>query len=77
MASDTDGDRPVTPPPSPTRSLAEMLGLLRAERLAVEGRGDLGTSIGGVTLDSRRVAAGDLYAALPGTHGHGAAYWPQ
>jgi UDP-N-acetylmuramoyl-L-alanyl-D-glutamate--2,6-diaminopimelate ligase len=26
----------------------------------------------GVTLDSRRVAAGDLYAALPGSHAHGA-----
>jgi len=31
----------------------------------------------GVTLDSRQVRAGDLYAALPGEHTHGAAYCDQ
>ena len=31
----------------------------------------------GVTLDSRQVQAGDLYAALPGEHTHGAAYCDQ
>lgn len=31
----------------------------------------------GVTLDSRQVRPGDLYAALPGTHTHGAAYCDQ
>jgi len=31
----------------------------------------------GVTLDSRQVLAGDLYAALPGEHTHGAAYCDQ
>jgi UDP-N-acetylmuramoyl-L-alanyl-D-glutamate--2,6-diaminopimelate ligase len=33
--------------------------------------------ITGVTLDSRRVQAGDLYAALPGERTHGAAYCEQ
>jgi UDP-N-acetylmuramoyl-L-alanyl-D-glutamate--2,6-diaminopimelate ligase len=77
VASDTDGDRPVTPPPSPTRSLADVLRLLQAEHLTVEGRGDLSTPFRGLTLDSRRVSPGDLYAALPGSQGHGAAFWPQ
>ena len=43
----------------------------------MHGTGDLSTTVGGITLDSRRVAPGDLYAALPGAHGHGATYWPQ
>jgi UDP-N-acetylmuramoyl-L-alanyl-D-glutamate--2,6-diaminopimelate ligase len=30
-----------------------------------------GVPVTGVTLDSRRVEPGDLYAALPGTHAHG------
>ena len=33
--------------------------------------------LAGVTLDSRQVQAGDLYAALPGEHTHGAAYCDQ
>ena len=35
------------------------------------------TRLSGVTLDSRRVADGDLYAALPGDRTHGAAYCAQ
>jgi UDP-N-acetylmuramoyl-L-alanyl-D-glutamate--2,6-diaminopimelate ligase len=31
-------------------------------------------AVSGVTLDSRRVHPGDLYAALPGAHAHGAAF---
>ena len=31
----------------------------------------------GATLDSRRVAPGDLYAALPGAHAHGADFAAQ
>src|SRR6266851_9923095 len=37
---------------------------------------DLGC-LSGVTLDSRAVRPGDLYAALPGTRTHGAAYSAQ
>jgi UDP-N-acetylmuramoyl-L-alanyl-D-glutamate--2,6-diaminopimelate ligase len=63
----------------PTHSLAldDLLRRMTAEGLAVQGAGDLETRVIGATLDSRRVSPGDLYAALPGTHGHGAAYWPQ
>jgi UDP-N-acetylmuramoyl-L-alanyl-D-glutamate--2,6-diaminopimelate ligase len=76
VASDTDGNRPVTPPSS-THTLADVLGHLVAGHEVAEGRGDLSTSFRGLTLDSRRVSPGDLYAALPGSHGHGAAYWPE
>ena len=34
-------------------------------------------AVGGVTLNSREVRAGDLYAALPGQHTHGANYVTQ
>ncbi|WP_414691277.1 UDP-N-acetylmuramoyl-L-alanyl-D-glutamate--2,6-diaminopimelate ligase [Nocardioides sp. LML1-1-1.1] len=38
---------------------------------------DPGTELRGVTLDSRRVQAGDLYAALAGARAHGAAFTAQ
>ncbi|MBO0846041.1 MAG: UDP-N-acetylmuramoyl-L-alanyl-D-glutamate--2,6-diaminopimelate ligase [Nocardioides sp.] len=59
------------------RSLADLTGRLVREGLTVRGSGDLDIRVSGVTLDSRRVSPGDLYAAVPGSHGHGAAYWPQ
>jgi UDP-N-acetylmuramoyl-L-alanyl-D-glutamate--2,6-diaminopimelate ligase len=58
-------------------ALADLLHRLTAEGLRAQGSGALSTHVHGATLDSRRVSAGDLYAALPGAHGHGAAYWPQ
>lgn len=36
-----------------------------------------GTQVQGVTLDSRRVRTGDLYAALPGSRAHGATFTEQ
>ncbi|WP_239545629.1 UDP-N-acetylmuramoyl-L-alanyl-D-glutamate--2,6-diaminopimelate ligase [Nocardioides nitrophenolicus] len=36
-----------------------------------------GAELSGVTLDSRRVRPGDLYAALPGSRAHGAAFAEQ
>src|SRR5262249_1308903 len=45
--------------------------------VTVETSGDLGVRLHGVTLDSRRVTPGDLYAALPGSRVHGADHWPQ
>lgn len=36
-----------------------------------------GLAVTGVTLDSRSVRPGDLYAALPGAHVHGRAFWEQ
>jgi UDP-N-acetylmuramoyl-L-alanyl-D-glutamate--2,6-diaminopimelate ligase len=58
-------------------ALAELVRLLAGEGVSVTGSGDLEIRVAGVTLDSRRVDRGDLYAALPGTHAHGATYWPQ
>jgi len=52
--------------------LAELLGVGRTQAIANEpGR------LSGVTLDSRAVRSGDLYAALPGTRTHGAHYSEQ
>ncbi len=36
--------------------------------------GDASSVVGGVSLDSRGVQPGDLYAALPGAHAHGASF---
>jgi UDP-N-acetylmuramoyl-L-alanyl-D-glutamate--2,6-diaminopimelate ligase len=58
------------------QALADLLERLTTEGLDVRGDGDLSTRVSGISLDSRRISTGDLYAALPGSHGHGAAYWP-
>jgi UDP-N-acetylmuramoyl-L-alanyl-D-glutamate--2,6-diaminopimelate ligase len=64
--------RPVRLAPRPLSGLAELLGLGRAESIG-DGMGILS----GVTLDSRAVRPGDLYAALPGTRTHGALHSDQ
>src|ERR1700743_3699040 len=64
--------RPVRLAPRPLSGLAELLGVGRAESIG-DGMGILS----GVTLDSRAVRPGDLYAALPGTRTHGAVYSDQ
>jgi UDP-N-acetylmuramoyl-L-alanyl-D-glutamate--2,6-diaminopimelate ligase len=64
--------RPDRLPPRPLSGLAELLGVGRTEDIQ-NGFGILS----GVTLDSRAVRPGDLYAALPGTRTHGAAYSDQ
>ena len=65
--------RPARPQPRPLSALGSLLGV----RLASVGKSlssnDLGY-VSGVTLDSRAVAPGDLYVALPGTRVHGAAF---
>lgn len=51
-----------------------------AELAALTGatsEGDGTVVVHGITLDSRGVKSGDLYAALPGANAHGAAYVPQ
>jgi UDP-N-acetylmuramoyl-L-alanyl-D-glutamate--2,6-diaminopimelate ligase len=64
--------RPARPVPRPLSGLAELLGVGRAESIGSDpGR------LSGVTLDSRGVQPGDLYAALPGARTHGAAYAEQ
>src|ERR1700758_2248992 len=64
--------RPARLAPRPLSGLAELLGVGRTENLQ-DGPGILS----GVTLDSRAVRPGDLYAALPGTRTHGAVYAEQ
>ena len=64
--------RPARVPPRPLSGLAELLGVGRTDTIP-NGPGRLT----GVTLDSREVRSGDLYAALPGEHTHGAAYCDQ
>jgi UDP-N-acetylmuramoyl-L-alanyl-D-glutamate--2,6-diaminopimelate ligase len=58
-------------------ALVDLADRLTGEGVSARGSGDLSLRVGGVTLDSRRVSLGDLYAALPGSHGHGATYWSQ
>ncbi|MBA2415490.1 MAG: UDP-N-acetylmuramoyl-L-alanyl-D-glutamate--2,6-diaminopimelate ligase [Geodermatophilaceae bacterium] len=62
--------RPARPVP---RRLADLAGVLG---LPVPPGGEE-TVVTGVTLDSRAVRAGDLYAALPGANAHGAQFVPQ
>ncbi len=64
-------------PPERGLPLADLADRLTSDGVSASGSGDLGTRVGGVTLDSRRVSSGDLYAALPGSHGHGIDYWGQ
>jgi UDP-N-acetylmuramoyl-L-alanyl-D-glutamate--2,6-diaminopimelate ligase len=59
--------------PRPLSGLAELLGVGRSKDIIPNEPGRLR----GVTLDSRRVRPGDLYAALPGEHTHGAAHCEQ
>ncbi len=77
MASDSDGGLSVTPPRPQVLSLGDVAAGLAADGVEADVRGEDGTRFTGITLDSRRVTPGDLYAALPGSHGHGAAHWPQ
>ena len=64
--------RPARLAPRPLSGLAELLGVGRTEAIS-SGFGVLS----GVTLDSRAVRPGDLYAALPGSRTHGAAHSDQ
>ena len=70
--SDTPGSvlRPTLRP----RPLADLLE--RRPQLRLPG-GEAAATVSGVTLDSRAVQPGDLYAALPGAHAHGADFAAQ
>src|ERR1700722_844878 len=69
--------RPARLAPRPLSGLAELLGVARTERIQTEGMQNGFGVLSGVTLDSRAVRPGDLYAALPGSRTHGAAYSDQ
>ncbi len=64
--------RPVRLAPRPLSGLAELLGVGRTEGIQSGS-----VILSGVTLDSRAVQPGDLYAALPGTRTHGAVFSDQ
>jgi UDP-N-acetylmuramoyl-L-alanyl-D-glutamate--2,6-diaminopimelate ligase len=59
------------------RTLADLVAHLASTGPEPTTAGDLDVGVHGVSLDSRRVTAGDLYAALPGARAHGADHWAQ
>lgn len=61
------GSLALRPAGLPARAPAEV-----AERLGTAAEPTLTHAVSGVTLDSRAVVPGDLYAALPGARAHGA-----
>jgi UDP-N-acetylmuramoyl-L-alanyl-D-glutamate--2,6-diaminopimelate ligase len=64
---------PLRPTAVPSRTLEEV-----AARLGVPApAGAARVRVSGVTLDSRAVRPGDLYAGLPGAHAHGARFAEQ
>ena len=63
--------RPANPIP---RDLGDLLVQVPGLQVTADVAG---TRVTGCTLDSRAVAPGDLYAALPGAHAHGADFAPQ
>jgi UDP-N-acetylmuramoyl-L-alanyl-D-glutamate--2,6-diaminopimelate ligase len=65
--------RPARQRPKPLSALGSLLGVRLASVGSSFSPNDLGC-VTGVTLDSRVVAPGDLYVALPGTRVHGAAF---
>ncbi|MBM0128142.1 UDP-N-acetylmuramoyl-L-alanyl-D-glutamate--2,6-diaminopimelate ligase [Pimelobacter simplex] len=60
--------RPAHPPLTSLDTVARALGLATSHP---------GVEVRGMTLDSRRVQPGDLYAALPGSRAHGATFAEQ
>ena len=65
----------ATRPRHPLRHpLEDLAGWLRDRGSRTELVGAATTEISGITLSSQRVSPGDLYAALPGSRAHGAAY---
>ena len=65
--------RPARQEPKPLSALGSLLGVRLASVGSSFSPNDLGC-VTGVTLDSRVVAPGDLYVALPGTKVHGAEF---
>jgi UDP-N-acetylmuramoyl-L-alanyl-D-glutamate--2,6-diaminopimelate ligase len=63
---------PLRPVETPARRLVDLADRLGA--FLVAGGGPSDAAITGVTYDSAAVLPGDLYAALPGTHTHGARF---
>jgi UDP-N-acetylmuramoyl-L-alanyl-D-glutamate--2,6-diaminopimelate ligase len=70
----------LRPTSAPGLSLGRLQELMLRWDSPAANSGSVGTVrtvLTGVTLDSRQVQPGDLYAALPGAHVHGAQFAPQ
>jgi UDP-N-acetylmuramoyl-L-alanyl-D-glutamate--2,6-diaminopimelate ligase len=65
--------RPARQQPKPLSVLGSLLGVRLASAGSSFPPDELGF-VSGITLDSRTVAPGDLYVALPGSRVHGAAF---
>ncbi len=63
--------RPQRPPLTP---LSRIVGWLAAHDASTHADGDPTTLVTGLTLSTKRVWPGDLYAALPGAFAHGIDY---
>jgi UDP-N-acetylmuramoyl-L-alanyl-D-glutamate--2,6-diaminopimelate ligase len=72
----TSGLRPEVPVRRALTDLVQRFPDIRVEG-APSGEGPGLPDLSGITLDSRAVQPGDLYAALPGTRTHGAAFAAQ
>ena len=72
VAGDTNTlpGRPSASEATPLAELADWLG----PSLLWDTVGDREANVTGISLSTQRVQPGDLYAALPGTHAHGAAF---
>ena len=65
----------ATRPRHPLRHpLDELVGWLRDRGCRADLTGGGSREVTGISLSSQRVRSGDLYAALPGSRAHGAAY---
>ncbi len=72
MSEGTLSIRPQKTRPVPLRHISDRFGLEITSEVGIDG-----LMLGGVTLDSRDVRPGDLYAALPGARRHGAEFAKQ
>ncbi|MCW2735388.1 MAG: UDP-N-acetylmuramoyl-L-alanyl-D-glutamate--2,6-diaminopimelate ligase [Nocardioides sp.] len=66
--------RPLRVHPTPATELVEGLADWLGGTTGVTVHGDLDVDVTGISLSTARIRPGDLYAALPGTRAHGAAY---
>lgn len=64
-------ERSIRPSRTPIVTIGDLVAAVPSLRLV---SGDPLTPLGGVTLDSRGVLPGDLYAALPGSNTHGSRF---
>lgn len=73
-SSPDGGHRPDTPPTTPLRELAAVIGAEYRTAGPASDPSDHDTVITGIELEAQSVRPGDLFAALPGTRTHGAVF---